>query len=257
MSRSGAELLVERRGPTLVMTLNRPEVRNAVNASLAEALACALADLDADEALRVGILTGRGASFCSGLDLKAFLAGEPRSVEGRGFAGLTEAPPAKPLIAAVEGAAMAGGFEMVLACDLVVAGDGASFGLPEVRRGLIAGSGGLIRLPHRIPPQIAMEYALTGDMMSAAEAHRWGLVNRLAPTGEALGTAQALAARIAGNAPLSIAFSKELITGAATWTEAEAWDRQRQRLDTVIASADAREGAEAFVQKRPAVWSGE
>jgi enoyl-CoA hydratase len=171
-------LLVERSGSTLVMTINRPAARNAIDFATATALAAALDELDATRELRVGILTGAGGTFSAGMDLKAFLRGEPREVEGRGFGGLTDAPPAKPLIAAVEGYALAGGCEMVLACDLVTAAEDAAFGLPEVKRGLIAGSGGLLRLPGRIPPQIAMEYALTGDLLPAVEAHRWGLVNR-------------------------------------------------------------------------------
>jgi enoyl-CoA hydratase len=256
MSTVGTELLIERDGGTLVMTLNRPQARNAVNHSTALALTAALEELDADPDLRVGILTGAGGTFSAGMDLKAFLAGEPRFIEGRGFAGLTEAPPEKPLIAAVEGTALAGGTEMVLTCDLVVAAEDASFGLPEVKRGLIAGSGGLLRLPRRIPPLIAMEYALTGDPLSAPVAHRWGLVNTLTPTGGALAGAKALAARIVDNAPLSVQFSKELVRGAAEWSESKAWQVQDERLGTIIASRDAREGAKAFMQKRPPQWSG-
>lgn len=146
---------------------------------------------------------------------------------------------------------------MVLACDLVVAADDARFGLPEVKRGLIAGSGGLLRLPRRIAPQIAMEYALTGDLFTAADAHRWGLVNRLAAPGEALAVATDLANRIASNAPLAIAFTKELVRGAGEWSVHDAWERQRERLGTVVASADAHEGAQAFLHKRPPVWRGE
>ncbi len=256
MSDAGNGLRVGRRGQVLVMTLDRPQVRNAVDAALAVALAAALDELDDDAGLRAGVLTGAGGTFSAGMDLKAFLAGEPRYVEGRGFAGLTETPPVKPLIAAVEGVALAGGCEMVLSCDLVVAAQDAAFGLPEVKRGLIAGSGGLLRLPRRIPPQIAMEYALTGDLLPAAEAHRWGLVNHLTPAGGALAAALDLAGRIAANAPLSVAYTKELVRGAAVWPEAEAWTHQRERLDAIVDSADAREGAKAFVEKRAPVWRG-
>jgi enoyl-CoA hydratase len=252
----GDLLLVERDDGVQVMTLNRPSVRNAVNHALALALAAALDELDQDPGLRVGVLTGAGGTFCAGMDLKAFLAGEPRYIEGRGFAGLTESPPRKPLIAAVEGPALAGGCEMVLACDLVVAAENASFGLPEVKRGLIAGSGGLLRLPVRIPQQIAMEYALTGDSISAAEAYRIGLVNRLAEPGGALAAARQLGARIAANAPLSIMFTKELVSHAAEWPPHEAWQRQRELLDAVVSSDDAREGAQAFLERRSPRWLG-
>lgn len=256
MSDAGSGLRVERDGQILVMTLDRPRVRNAVNAALAHALAAALDELNNDPDLRAGIITGAGGTFSSGMDLKGFLAGESRYVEGRGFAGLTEAPPVKPLIAAVEGAALAGGCEMVLSCDLVLAAENASFGLPEVKRGLIAGSGGLLRLPRRIPPGIAMEYALTGDLLPAKEAHRWGLVNHLTPAGGTLDAALTLAGRIAANAPLSVTYTKELVRGAAEWPEDEAWERQRTRLEAIVLSDDAREGSEAFFEKRPPVWRG-
>ena len=250
------ELLCERRGPVLVLTLNRPQRRNAVNAALARAIADALETLDADEELRVGVLTGADRTFSSGMDLAAFLAGEPRVVEDRGFAGITEAPPVKPLIAAVEGAALAGGCEIVLACDLVVAADDAVLGPPEVKRGLIAGSGGLLRLTRRLPPQIALEYALTGDPLPAAEAHRLGLVNRLTAPGGALEGAVQLAEAIAANAPLAVRHTKELVERAASWPGEEAWRRQSELLEEVIGSEDAREGARAFLEKRPPRWRG-
>lgn len=254
---SADSLLVEREGSTLVITIDRPQARNAIDHATAKGLAAAMDELDSEPALRVGVLTGRGANFSAGMDLKAWLRGEPRSVEGRGFAGFTEAPPAKPLIAAVEGSALAGGCEMVLACDLVVAAENATLGLPEVKRGLIAGSGGLLRLPRRIPPQIAMEHGLTGDPLSAVEAHRWGLVNRLTAPGGALAGALDLAGRIAANAPLAVAGTKQIVTHGQDWPQAEAWERQRALLDVVVASADAREGSEAFLQKRAPVWRGE
>jgi enoyl-CoA hydratase len=253
---AGDELLIDRQGATMIMTINRPQARNAINHSVATALAAAMDRLDTDPELRVGIITGAGGNFSAGLDLKAFLAGEPRYVEGRGFAGLTEAPPRTPLIAAVEGYALAGGCEMVLACDLVVAAENAVFGLPEVKRGLIAGSGGLFRLPRRIPPQIAMEHALTGDPLSAIEAERWGLVNRLSSPGEALAAARELAERIAINAPLAVRTTKQIVREGPDWSPEEAWKQQRELLELIVASADAREGSEAFLHKRPPVWSG-
>jgi enoyl-CoA hydratase len=251
---AAGELVVERDGATVVITINRPQARNAVNHAVAQAIAAALDELDADAALRVAVLTGAGGTFSAGLDLKAFLRGEPREVGRRGFAGFTEAPPRKPLVAAVEGYALAGGCEMALACDLIVAADDATFGLPEVKRGLIAGSGGLLHLPRLIPPRIAMEHALTGDNLSAVDAHRWGLVNRLTPPGGALAAAKELAGRIAANAPIAVRTTKDIINHGPGWPAQGTWDRQRALLQTVVASEDAREGSEAFVQKRDPVW---
>ena len=251
-----ATVLIERSGATLVITLNRPERRNAVDYAMSEAVAAALDLLDADAELRVGIITGAGGSFCSGMDLKAFVAGSRPEVAGRGFGGLTEAPPAKPLIAAVEGYALAGGCEMALACDMIVAADDASFGLPEVTRGLVAGSGGLTRLVRRIAPGIAMEYALTGRHLPAREAERLGLVNRLTAPGEALAEALALAAEIGANAPLATMASKRIMIESADWTAAEQWGRQRPLVDAVLATHDAQEGARAFAEKRPPLWRG-
>ena len=249
-------LRVDRHDAVLVMTIDRPAQRNAVNRAVSLALAEALDTLDRDPALRAGIVTGAGGNFCSGMDLKAFVAGERPELEGRGFAGVTEAPPAKPLIAAVEGYALAGGCERALACDLIVAGEDAMFGLPEVARGLVAGSGGLVRLRERIPPAIALEYALTARRMDAPTAHRWGLVNRLAPTGGALEAALALAQDIAANAPLSVLASKRIMAESPDWALDERWQRQRGLVEAVLASADAQEGARAFAEKRPPVWRG-
>ncbi|KZB95756.1 enoyl-CoA hydratase [Sphingomonas melonis TY] len=249
-------LRVDRHDAVLVMTIDRPAQRNAVNRAVSLALAEALDTLDRDPALRAGIVTGAGGNFCSGMDLKAFVAGERPELEGRGFAGVTEAPPAKPLIAAVEGYALAGGCELALACDLIVAGEDAMFGLPEVARGLVAGSGGLVRLRERIPPAIALEYALTARRMDAPTAHRWGLVNRLAPTGGALEAALALAQDIAANAPLSVLASKRIMAESPDWALDERWQRQRGLVEAVLASADAQEGARAFAEKRPPVWRG-
>ena len=232
------EVLTERDGAILVITLNRPKARNAVNAALARGLAAAVEDLDGDPELAVGVLTGAGGSFCSGMDLKAFLQGELPVVEGRGFAGITVTPPEKPVIAAVEGYALAGGCEIALACDLIVAARDAKFGLPETKRSLVAGAGGLFRLPQRIPRAIAMEYALTGEFFSAEDANTWGLVNRLTDPGEALAGALQLARKITECGPLAVRASQQEIMGP------------------VMTSADAREGARAFAEKRAPVWTG-
>ena len=250
------EVLVERRGGVLVVVLNRPHVRNAIDRATSDGVAAAIDELERDRQLVLGVLTGAGGTFSSGMDLKAFLAGERPEIEGRGLAGLTEAPPTKPLIAAVEGYALAGGCEVALACDLIVASEDASFGIPEVRRGLVAGSGGLVRLPRRIPPQIAMEYALTGAVLPAPEAHRWGLVNRLAPPGGALDAAFALADEIAANAPLAVQLTKRIIVESADWSTEDAWRRQEAWVDELLATDDAREGARAFAEKRPPRWTG-
>jgi enoyl-CoA hydratase len=249
-------VLVETDSGVIVITINRPEVRNAINRAASEAIAAAIDRLDADPSLSVGILAGAGGHFCTGMDLKAFLRGERVELEGRGLAGLVERPPLKPLIAAVEGYALAGGFEIALACDLIVAADNAVFGIPEVRRGLIAGSGGLLRLPQKMPRQIAMEYALTGRMMKAVEARQWGLVNRLVAPGGALASARELAAEVGANGPLAVAMTKKVIDEASTWPASEFWPRQKGCLERVIASNDAREGALAFAEKRAAVWTG-
>ena len=255
-SSQAASVLVERDGSVLVVRINRPQVRNAINRATSEAIADALDLLDGDPSLSVAILTGNGGHFCAGMDLKAFLQGERVELEGRGLAGITEWSPRKPLIAAVEGYALAGGCEIALACDLIVAADNAQFGIPEVRRGLIAGSGGLMRLPQRIPSQVALEYALTGLHMSAVDAKHWGLVNRLTPAGGALEGARALAAEISANAPFAVQMTKRVVKESAAWPAAEMWSRQREILERVIASNDAREGALAFNEKRAPRWSG-
>ncbi|WP_007023723.1 crotonase/enoyl-CoA hydratase family protein [Saccharomonospora iraqiensis] len=253
----GDTVLVEQRDRALIITINRPEARNAVDATVAQGVAAAVDELESNKDLSIGVLTGAGGTFSAGMDLKAFLRGENVTIEGRGLAGLTEAPPAKPLIAAVEGFALAGGCELVLSCDLVVASEEATFGIPEVKRGLVAGAGGLLRLPARIPRQIAMEIALTGDRFSAADAHRYGLVNRLAEPGQALSGALELAGRITANAPLALRATKEIITRSADWTSDDAFARQLEIMAPVFASADAQEGAKAFAEKRDPVWRGE
>ncbi len=247
---------VEQEGKLLVITLCRPTMRNAIDRATSQALADAMDRLDSDDTVTVGILTGEGGHFCSGMDLKAFVKGERIELPGRGLGGIIETPPKKPVIAAVEGFALAGGFEIALACDLIVAADNAQFGLPEVKRGLMAGSGGLLRLPQRIPRQIAMQYALTGDMMSAAQARQWGLVNLLTLPGEALGEAKTLAHKIAANAPLAVSVSKQVVSDSLHWPADERWQRQNALLETIIHSNDAKEGATAFSEKRPPLWTG-
>ena len=247
---------VDRHGPVLVITLDRPAKRNAVDGAMARSLAAAVDSLDADPTLTVGVLTGAGGTFCAGMDLGAFLTGDLPELPGRGFGGITRTPPTTPLIAAVEGYALAGGCELVLACDLVVAAEDAVFGIPEVTRGLFAGAGGLIRLPKRIPPAIALEHALTGDPLPATEAARWGLVNRLTAPGGALEGALDLAGRIARNGPLAVRVTKQVVQTSPDWPVEELWDRQQVLLDQVLASADAREGARAFAEKRPPEWTG-
>ena len=247
---------VEQEGKLLVITLCRPTMRNAIDRATSQALADAMDRLDSDDTVTVGILTGEGGHFCSGMDLKAFVKGERIELPGRGLGGIIETPPKKPVIAAVEGFALAGGFEIALACDLIVAADNAQFGLPEVKRGLMAGSGGLLRLPQRIPRQIAMQYALTGDLMSAAQARQWGLVNLLTLPGEALGEAKTLAHKIAANAPLAVSVSKQVVSDSLHWPADERWQRQNALLEFIIHSNDAKEGATAFSEKRPPLWTG-
>lgn len=249
-------VLVETRDNVLVMTISRPEARNAVNSAVATGLAAALDRLDEEPGLSVGVLTGAGGTFSSGMDLKGFLTGDSPVIEGRGLGGLTQAPPRKPLIAAVEGWALAGGFEMVLACDLVVASREAKFGIPEVKRSLVAGAGGLLRLPHRLPYHVAMELALTGDPLDAETAHRYGLVNRLVDPGTALDGALALAAQVAANGPLALAATKEILRRSLDWTEDEGWKHQMDIMLPVFGSEDAREGATAFAEKRAPRWQG-
>lgn len=250
-----SEVLTEARDGVLIVTLNRPEARNAANRALAEGVAAAMDTLDSDNSLRVGIITGAGGTFCSGMDLKAFLTGEMPSVKGRGFAGLTEAPPKKPLIAAVDGYALAGGFEIMLACDLVVANKDATFGIPEAKRGLAAAAGGLVRLPRQINPRLAMELALTGDFITAQRAYDIGLINRVTD-GVALDAALELAASITANGPLAVAASKRAIVESGDWAEADMWKKQAELLGNLFMSEDAREGAAAFAQKRKPDWKG-
>ncbi|MFF7945681.1 crotonase/enoyl-CoA hydratase family protein [Streptomyces griseorubiginosus] len=246
----------ERVDSTLLITLDRPEARNAVNAAVAGALTEALDVLEADPTLRAGVLTGEGGTFSAGMDLKAALRGESPEVEGRGFGGLTEAEPTKPLIAAVEGFAMGGGFELALACDLIVAAEDARFGLPEVKRGLIAAGGGVIRLPKRVPHHLAMELLLTGEPVDGRRAGALGLANRVTATGQAVPEALRLAEQLAGNAPLALAAVKRVVRAADGAPDAEAFAFQRGEMKTLMASADVREGMTAFAERRPARWTG-
>ncbi|MFC9848892.1 crotonase/enoyl-CoA hydratase family protein [Streptomyces sp. NPDC060223] len=241
---------------TTVITINRPEARNAINRAVAEGVAAALDELDRRDEQVVGVITGAGGTFCSGMDLKAFLAGEDPSIEGRGLAGMTEAPPRKPMIAAVEGYALAGGCEIMLACDMVVAAHDARFGIPEVKRGLVAAAGGLLRLPQRIPHAVALELALTGDFLDAQRAHTYGLVNRITEKGGALEGALTLARAIAVNGPLAVRATKQVMSEAPNWPADQAWERMREITRPVFASEDAKEGPRAFAEKRAPRWTG-
>jgi enoyl-CoA hydratase len=248
------EVLTSEEDGILIVTINRPEAKNAMTKAAAEGIAAAMDRLDSDDSLRVGILTGAGGTFCSGMDLKGFLRGESPSIEGRGFGGIVQKPPEKPLIAAVEGYALAGGLELMIACDLVVADAGAKFGIPEVKRGLVAAAGGVMMLPDQIPERIAMELALTGDFITAARAYELGLINRV--TDDALAGAKELAKSIVANGPLAVRVSKQVIKQSRGWPMDERYTRQTQLIAPVFVSEDAREGAAAFAEKRAPNWKG-
>lgn len=249
-------VLTERRDRVLLITLNRPAARNAVNAELAAGVAAATDELDASDDLMVGVLTGAGKGFCAGMDLKAFVKGESPHVDGRGFAGIVQRPPRKPLIAAIEGFAVAGGLEVALACDLIVAARGARLGIPEVKRSLVAAGGALLRLPRHIPYHVAMELALTGDPITAERGYELGLVNRLADAGGAVDAALELAAAVAANGPLAIDASKRILASSLEWSEEDFWAKQGEIAGPVLVSEDAREGSIAFAEKRDPVWKG-
>jgi crotonobetainyl-CoA hydratase len=257
----GPAVLLERRGHVAVITLNRPTAMNAVNAALSQALGDAMAELAGDDHLRVGVVTGAGRAFCAGADLKELAAG--RTVHDlahpeRGFAGFVRHFVDKPVIAAVNGFALGGGTEIVLACDLAVMSQEAKLGLPEVSRGLVAAAGGLLRLHRQIPPKVAAEAAFTGEPLTAETALRWGLVNHVVPPGEVLGTALAVAEKIATNAPLAVRASKRIMMRSATGSDwdASVWEMNEAEFRGVRASEDAREGATAFAQKREPRWVG-
>ena len=251
-------VLIDVADKVAVITLNRPAVRNAVDLPMAEAISAALDEFDARDDVAVGVLAAAGSVFSAGMDLKAFAAGGHRPVtQERGAFGITGRPPAKPLIAAVEGKALGGGFEIALACDLIVAAADAQFGLPEVKRGLVASAGGVLRLPRRIPHAVAMEIVVTGEPVSASRAFDLGLVNRVVPPGTAGAEARRLASVIAANAPLAVRTAKFLVDRSADWPLEEAFTRQAPHTDRVRSSADAAEGARAFVEKRVPAWKGQ
>jgi enoyl-CoA hydratase len=249
-------VLTERRGSVLLITLNRPEVRNAVNAALAAGIAGALEELDADEGLSAGVLTGAGGFFCAGMDLGAFVKGESAWFGDRGFAGITQCASRKPLIAAIEGFAVAGGMEIALSCDLIVAAAGAKMGIPEAKRSLVAAGGALLRLPRRMPYHVVMELALTGDVLPAERFHDFGLVNRIAEPGSAVDVALELAATLAKNGPLALIATKQILQEQFDWSSDEMWERQGAISGPVFASEDAREGSSAFKEKREPQWKG-
>ena len=262
MNDSPSSLRVDRDGHVLLLTMDRPQARNAVDVHLATQLADALDEAEADREVRCVVLTGSGSTaFCAGADLKGIGRGEfpiPPGREEYGFGGVTQHPTSTPIVAAVNGFALGGGTELVLAADLAVAAQSASFGLPEVKRGLLAGAGGVFRLPEQLPRKVALRMVLTGEPISAAEAARWGLVNEVVPDDALLETALGLARQVAANAPLAVQASKRLawgkVDGRISW-EQESWARNEVEMRNVAASDDVREGVVAFLEKRPPVWS--
>lgn len=253
---SDKPVLVDVADGVMTITLNRPEAKNAANRALAEGIAAAMDELDGNDSIQVAILTGAGGTFCAGMDLKAFVTGELPMIEGRGFAGIAERPPEKPLIAAVEGFALAGGLELALACDLIVSAADAKFGIPEVKRGLVAGAGGLLRLPRQIPPRLAMELALTGNFIDADRAYAIGLINQVVEPGKALEAARELAAGISANGPLAVRITKQILVSSPDWAQDEMWQKQQNLMQPIFTSEDAVEGARAFAEKRKPVWTG-
>jgi enoyl-CoA hydratase len=250
-------LKTETRGNVLVMVFNRPRAKHAFNLALATALSSALDAFEDDATLRAGVITGSGGTVSSGADLKALLRGERGHTEKRGGFGIMKRPPDKPLVAAVEGYAVAGGFELALCADLLVAARDAKFGLPEVRRGLVAVGGALFRLPRRIPYHVAMEMALTGDLYPADRMLELGLVNRVVDPGKALDAAIDLATKISENAPLALCATKQILAHSDEWTDEAAWVEQRRYADVAFRSEDAKEGPLAFAEKRRPVWKGQ
>ncbi|MFE9446371.1 crotonase/enoyl-CoA hydratase family protein [Streptomyces sp. NPDC006602] len=257
-----AAAVLRREGPVAVITLNRPRAMNAVNAAMSAAVGNALRELDEDPELSVGVITGAGRAFCAGADLKELGAGRPVSAPGHpewGFAGLVRHIVDKPLIAAANGFALGGGTEIVLACDLAVISEDAQLGLPEVKRGLVAAAGGLLRLHRQIPPKVAAHAALTGEPLDAATALRWGLVNEVVPADQVVARALRLARQIAANAPLAVRASKRIMRRSAEygsdWAPA-IWDMNEAEFGEVRRSEDAKEGPRAFTEKRPPRWQG-
>ncbi|CAJ1586010.1 crotonase/enoyl-CoA hydratase family protein [[Mycobacterium] wendilense] len=258
-----AAVLVERRGHTMIITLNRPEARNAVNAAVANGVGQALEEADRDPTVRAAVITGSGdKSFCAGADLKAISRGENVHAPGNeswGLAGFVKHTVSVPTIAAVNGMALGGGAELALAADLIVADENAVFGLPEVKRGLLAGAGGLLRLPAQIPQRLAMELILTGDSITAERALAWGLINRVVPHGTAVEAAVELADRIAENAPLAVQASKRVVLGIVDndrCDEAPRWRVNDAEVENILTTEDAVEGPRAFTEKRAPVWRG-
>ncbi|WP_460073023.1 crotonase/enoyl-CoA hydratase family protein [Streptomyces sp. YKOK-I1] len=251
--------MLERRGDIALITLNRPQALNAVNAQLSAALGAALEEFASDPELRVGVLTGAGRAFCAGMDLKEAAAGrevtDPSHPEW-GFGGIVRHQVGKPLIAAVNGPALGGGAEIVLACDLVVADENAVFGMPEVHHGLFPAAGGVLRLQERVPRNIAREIALTGAPLDAATAARWGLFNRIAPAGKSVDVALELAERVATGAPLSLQAIKRVMSWGENRAEGDAWDENDLVFRQILASDDAKEGPHAFAEKRAPQWTG-
>ncbi|MFL6070290.1 MAG: crotonase/enoyl-CoA hydratase family protein, partial [Actinomycetes bacterium] len=229
-------VLVEAREGIQIITINRPDQRNAINGDVARGIAAAVDELEESSELRVGVLTGAGGTFSAGMDLKSFLTGDLPVVDGRGLGGITQRPPRKPFIGAVEGWAVAGGFELLLACDLVVAAETAKFGVPEVKRALVAGAGAAMLLAQRIPQAIALELLLTGDPVSALRAAELGLVNRITAEGSALEGALELARTIAANGPLAVQVTKQIVRSARDWTFDEGWDEQAVLMEPVFSS---------------------
>ncbi len=254
-----AAVETEQRGGVGIITLNRPEARNAVNGDLAQGVESALDTFEADATVQAVIVTGAGPTFCAGADLKLIAQGRgaEMATERGNFAGIIRREFPKPLIAAINGPALAGGFEIMLACDLVVAADHATFGLPEAKRGLFAAAGGLIRLPRRIPLAVATEIAITGEPIDANRAYELGLVNRVVPAESVMDEACALADRIAANGPLAVRNSLKMVREAGGLTEEDAWTRNYSLAMDVFASPDAIEGATAFAEKRAPRWTGQ
>jgi len=250
-----SDVLTEIQDGVIIVTLNRPEAKNAMNQAAAEGIRAAMQQLDDDNSLNAGIITGAGGTFCSGMDLKGFLKGESPMVKGYGFGGTTEKGPEKPLIAAIEGYALAGGMELAIACDLRVANVKAQFGIPEVKRSLVAAAGGLLHMSDLIGKGLAMELALTGDFFSAQRAFDVGFVNRLTE-GAAIDEALELASRIAANGPLALKATKKIINERLDWNSDQMWKEQAKIMGPVFASEDSREGARAFAEKRKPNWQG-
>jgi enoyl-CoA hydratase len=249
-------ILTERRGPLLLVTVNRPHVRNAFDSATSLQMNAAMDLLDAQQDLFIGIITGAGATFSSGADLKELASGAERERPPRGGFGILARPPGKPLIAAVEGYAVGGGFELCLSCDLIVAASNARFGLPEVRHNVVAIGGALFRLPRRMPYHLAMEMALTGEWRDAEFLHRHGIVNRVCAPGAALEHALQLAQTLLVNGPTALAATKQIMQHASDWDEAQAWDAQMHHARIALESADRQEGLRAFAEKRAPSWQG-